>query len=98
MPEKPLHAQPDRLRDVVERLLSIFLSDPLAQPLDSDEPVPLLSTPGSKQKVLTPALTRGQKSPFDLPSSAARPALSRSIPSGQVHTGSPLRKRKDDAD
>ncbi|KAJ4314387.1 hypothetical protein N0V94_006490, partial [Neodidymelliopsis sp. IMI 364377] len=38
---KPLHTQPDRLRDLVEQFLTLFLTDPLAPPpppAPSDEP------------------------------------------------------------
>ncbi|OAL55440.1 hypothetical protein IQ07DRAFT_167229 [Pyrenochaeta sp. DS3sAY3a] len=93
MPEKPLHTQPDRLRDVVEQLLNIFLTDPLTLPLRSDEMMDPLSTPGAKQKSLTVGSTPNHASPFDLPSSA-RPAIKRSAMNGHHSTGSPMSRKK----
>ncbi|KAH7073781.1 hypothetical protein BKA63DRAFT_40505 [Paraphoma chrysanthemicola] len=92
--EKPLHAQPDRLRDVVEKLLAVFLSDPLAQPLPNDEASNVVATPGSKSRLAVSSATHGQASPFDLPS-AARPGIMRSKTDSHVYTGSPVSKKKD---
>lgn len=92
MSEKPLHTQPDRLRDVVEQLLNIFLTDPLTVPLRSDETMDSLSTPGGKQKAIAPALTPNHDSPFDLPSSA-RPALKRTQTENNYSTGSPMSRK-----
>ncbi|KAF2028614.1 hypothetical protein EK21DRAFT_69480 [Setomelanomma holmii] len=92
--QKPLHAQPDRLRDVVEKLLAIFLSDPLAQPLPNDEATNVVATPGSKSHLGVPGTTHSHTSPFDLPS-ATRPGLTRSKTDNHIYTGSPVSKRKD---
>jgi hypothetical protein len=92
MSEKPLHAQPDRLRDVVEKLLAIFLNDPLAQPLPTDEPSNPVATPGSKQRLGVPGSTINHVSPFDLPS-VKRPGMVRSKTDSQVYTGSPVSRR-----
>lgn len=94
MATKPLHAQPDRLRDVVEKLLTIFLTDPLAQPLPSAVPVDPVATPGSKQRLRIPGSTHGGASPFDLPSIARRPGMMRAVTDSQVFTGSPVSKRR----
>jgi hypothetical protein len=90
--EKPLHSQPDRLRDVVEKLLAIFLNDPLAQPLPTDE-ASNLATPGSKQHLGVPGTTISHTSPFDQPS-VKRPGMFRSKTDSQVYTGSPVSRRK----
>jgi hypothetical protein len=90
--EKPLHSQPDRLRDVVEKLLAIFLNDPLAQPLPTDE-TSNLATPGSKQHLGVPGTTISHTSPFDQPS-VKRPGMFRSKTDSQVYTGSPVSRRK----
>ncbi|KAH9883082.1 hypothetical protein J1614_000452 [Plenodomus biglobosus] len=94
MAEKPLHAQPDRLRDVVEKLLSIFLSDPLAEPLPPPAPMDPVATPGSKTRFGVPGSTHGHASPFDLPSIGRRPGMMRSVTESQIYTGSPVSKRK----
>jgi hypothetical protein len=92
MSEKPLHAQPDRMRDVVEKLLTIFLTDPLAEPLHSDIPV---ATPGGKERLLIPGSTDIHASPFDLPS-IRRPGMNRSVTDSHVYRGSPVSKNKTD--
>jgi len=79
------------LRDVVEKLLSIFLSDPLAELLAA-EPKDLVATPGAKSLLGVPGSTNGHASPFDLPS-AARPGLMRAKTDGLVFTGSPVSRR-----
>ncbi|KAL1601573.1 hypothetical protein SLS60_006488 [Paraconiothyrium brasiliense] len=90
---KPLHSQPDRLRDVVERLLAIFCADPLAQPLPGDDAAgPLLATPG-RQHLGGPGSTHSRASPFDMPS-GARQNVKTSHVEANVHTGSPLSRRK----
>ncbi|KAI8943777.1 hypothetical protein NX059_001752 [Plenodomus lindquistii] len=94
MAEKPLHAQPDRLRDVVEKLLTIFLTDPLSEPLPSATPIDHVATPGSKNRLGVPGSTHGHASPFDLPSIGRRPGMMRSVTEGHVSTGSPVSKRK----
>ncbi|CAO2648365.1 Nn.00g076320.m01.CDS01 [Neocucurbitaria sp. VM-36] len=96
MADKPLHAQPARLRDVVEKLLTIFLSDPLAEALPSEESTNPLATPGSKQKLGGPGSIHGHASPFDLPS-ITRPSMTRSVTDSHVHTGSPVSRRQVDA-
>lgn len=96
MSSKPLHSQPDRLRDVVERLLAIFCADPLAQPLPGEESTNLLNTPG-RQHFGVPGSTHSRASPFDMPS-GARQNPNKSSVQGTIHTGSPLSKRKPEND
>ncbi|KAF3050830.1 hypothetical protein E8E11_007078 [Didymella keratinophila] len=92
MTEKPLHAQPDRMRDLVEQFLTLFLNDPLAQPLPSDEATDLAATPGIKQVGIFGSSHRA--SPFDLPSGMRRPPMMRAQTDGQAYTGSPVSKKK----
>jgi hypothetical protein len=92
MTEKPLHAQTDRMRDLVEQFLTLFLTDPLAQPLPSDEPTNPVATPGIKQVGIFGSSHHA--SPFDLPSGIRRPPMMRAQTDGQVYTGSPISKRK----
>ncbi|KAF2633532.1 hypothetical protein BU25DRAFT_453283 [Macroventuria anomochaeta] len=92
MTEKPLHAQPDRMRDLVEQFLTLFLTDPLAQPLPSDEPTNPVATPGIKQVGIFGS-SHHHASPFDLPSGMRRPPMMRSQTDGQVYIGSPVSKR-----
>jgi hypothetical protein len=88
---KPLHSQPDRLRDVVEKLLAIFCTDPLTQPLLTDEPVDPLATPRAKNKLGIPGSAHSHASPFDLPSGARVKAV---ISAAEyVHTGSPVSRK-----
>ncbi|KAH7411882.1 hypothetical protein DE146DRAFT_602026 [Phaeosphaeria sp. MPI-PUGE-AT-0046c] len=84
--EKPLHAQPDQFRDVVEKFLTIYISDPLAQTLPADRTSNPVATPGTKSHLTVNA------SPFDLPSSA-RPGIMRSKTDSHIHTGSPISRR-----
>ncbi|KAF2878588.1 hypothetical protein BDV95DRAFT_478516 [Massariosphaeria phaeospora] len=91
---KPLYSQPDRLRHIVEQLLSIFCADPLTQPLPSEEPLDLLATPGNQ---LTPGLlgsSHGQVNPFDLPS-ANRYAAVKATDDTQLGNGSPVSRRRE---
>lgn len=88
-----LHAQPDRLRDVVERLLAIFCVDPLTQPSLVQDTPDLLATPGSKQRLRLPNHINHQDSPFDLPSGNRVNAM-RSAGDVQVHTGSPISRKR----
>ena len=90
---KPLHTQPDRLRDVVERLLAIFCTDPLTIPLPTEESSDPLATPSSKQRLALPGSSHSHASPFDLPSGARVNAV-RAAGGGTVHTGSPINKSK----
>ncbi|KAJ4378678.1 hypothetical protein N0V86_005549 [Didymella sp. IMI 355093] len=92
MTERPLHAQPDRMRDLVEQFLTLFLNDPLAQPLPSDEPTNPAATPGIKQVGIFGSSHHA--SPFDLPSGMRRPPMMRAQTDSQVYTGSPISKRK----
>jgi hypothetical protein len=89
---KPLHTQPDRLRDVVEKLLAIFCTDPLSQPLPADESIDSLATPGGKNNLCAPGSTHTRASPFDLPS-GARVKGSYFGPT-HVHTGSPVSRKE----
>src|SRR5690242_1139388 len=89
---QPLHAQPDRMRDLVEQFLSLFLNDPLAQPSSSDEPINPEPTPGNKQIGILGSSHHA--SPFDLPSGMRRPSMVRAQTDGQVYLGSPVSKRK----
>jgi hypothetical protein len=93
MSEKPLHVQPDRMRDVVEKLLMIFLSDPLADPPPADVPADPVATPGSKSRPGLPGSTHSHASPFDLPSTS-RPRMMRSVTDSHVFTGSPVSKKR----
>lgn len=93
MTEKPLHTQPDRMRDLVEQFLGLFLTDPLAQPLPPDEPANPVATPGIKQVGIFGS-SHHHASPFDLPSGMRRPPMLRSQTDTQVYTGSPVSKRK----
>jgi hypothetical protein len=93
MAEKPLHAQPDRMRDIVEKLLTLFLSDPLAEPPPTEIPVDPVATPGSRPRFSLTGSTHGHASPFDLPSTQRRPGMLRSVTEGHVYTGSPVSKR-----
>ncbi|KAF1917846.1 hypothetical protein BDU57DRAFT_445284 [Ampelomyces quisqualis] len=90
---KPLHAQPDRMRDVVEKLLAMFLSDPLAQAQPADLATNPVATPGSKPRSRMPESGHSHASPFDLPS-AARPGMARSKTDSHVYTGLPVSRRK----
>lgn len=92
MAEKPLHTQPDRMRDLVEQFLTLFLNDPFAQPLPSDESTNPAGTPGIIQSGIFGSSHHA--SPFDLPSGMRRPPISRAQTDGQVYTGSPVSKRK----
>lgn len=92
MSSKPLHSQPDRLGDVVERLLAIFCTDPLATLPPGDDTVRSLATPG-RSHMGVPGSTHSQASPFDLPS-GARHTASKPVVGALLHTGSPLSKRK----
>jgi hypothetical protein len=93
MSEKPLHAQPDRMRDVVEKLLAIFLSDPLAEPSPTEVSANPVATPGSRPRFGLPGSTHSHASPFDLPS-ISRPGMMRSVTDSHVYTGSPVSKRR----
>ncbi|KAF1970233.1 hypothetical protein BU23DRAFT_571025 [Bimuria novae-zelandiae CBS 107.79] len=92
MSSKPLHSQPDRLRDVVERLLTIFCTDPLAHPLSEDTVADPLTTPG-RGHLAIPGSNHGRASPFDLPS-GTRPTVSRSNTQPDARTGSPVNRRQ----
>ena len=92
MTEKPLHAQTDRMRDLVEQFLTLFLNDPLAEPLPSAEIANPVARPGIKQIGIFGSSHHA--SPFDLPSGMRRPPMMRAQTDGQVYTGSPVSKRK----
>ncbi|CAI6333766.1 unnamed protein product [Periconia digitata] len=91
---KPLHAQPERLGDIVEKFLAIFCTDPLSQPLPSEITSDPMATPGSKDKLGIPNSTHNRASPFDLPS-ASRAKLNRSVSEQHISHGSPVSKRGD---
>ncbi|KAF2491766.1 hypothetical protein BU16DRAFT_530199 [Lophium mytilinum] len=65
MATEPLHSQPDSLRDVVDRLLAIFCTDPLAEPVPTAAPIDPLSTPGSRKALLGADSAKSHKSLFD---------------------------------
>lgn len=90
MAEKPLHAQPDRLGDLVEQLLTIYLNDPLAETMPPHEPNNPVATP-HRLGVLSSA--HSHASPFDLPS-GVRPPMMRSVTDSMVYTGSPVNRKK----
>ncbi|KAI4934084.1 hypothetical protein J4E86_011466 [Alternaria arbusti] len=94
MSEKPLHATPDRMRDIVEKLLALFLSDPLAEPPPLEIPADPVATPGSRPRFVIPGSTHGHASPFDLPSTQRRPGMMRSVTDSHVYTGSPVSKKR----
>ncbi|KAF1364101.1 hypothetical protein EJ07DRAFT_173073 [Lizonia empirigonia] len=94
MTEKPLHAQPDRMRDLVEQFLALFLNDPLAQPIPLEDAVNPVATPGIKQVGIFGS-SHHHASPFDLPSGMRRPPMMRSQTDSNVYTGSPVSKKKD---
>jgi len=94
MSEKPLHATPDRMRDIVEKLLALFLSDPLAEPPPPEIPADPVATPGSRPRFVIPGSTHGHASPFDLPSTQRRPGMMRSVTDSHVYTGSPVSKKR----
>ncbi|KAI4645418.1 uncharacterized protein J4E78_009328 [Alternaria triticimaculans] len=94
MSEKPLHATPDRMRDIVEKLLALFLSDPLAEPPPTEIPADPVATPGSRPRFVIPGSTHGHASPFDLPSTQRRPGMMRSVTDSHVYTGSPVSKKR----
>jgi hypothetical protein len=93
MSEKPLHAQPDRMRDIVEKLLALFLSDPLAEPVPTEIPANPVATPGTRPRFGIPGSTHSHGSPFDLPS-ISRPGMMRSVTDSHVYTGSPVSKKR----
>ncbi|KAF1937253.1 hypothetical protein EJ02DRAFT_426809 [Clathrospora elynae] len=93
MSEKPLHAQPGRLRHVVEKLLTIFMTDPLAEPSSLVLSANPVATPGGKQTLRAPGSTHGHATPFDLPS-ITRPGMTRSATDSHVYTGSPVSRKK----
>jgi hypothetical protein len=94
MSEKPLHATPDRMRDIVEKFLALFLSDPLAEPLPTEMPADPVATPGSRPRFGLSGSTHGHASPFDLPSTSRRPGMMRSVTDSHVYTGSPVSKKR----
>lgn len=94
MAEKPLHSQPDRLRDVVEKLLTVFLADPLSQPMSLEVTTEPVTTPGSKRPGV-PGSSQLHASPFDLPSTA-RPRITRAKTDSHMYTGSPVNRKKFD--
>ncbi|KAH6867925.1 hypothetical protein BKA58DRAFT_185555 [Alternaria rosae] len=94
MSKKPLHATPDRMRDIVEKLLALFLSDPLAEPPPPEIPADPVATPGSRPRFVIPGSTHGHASPFDLPSTQRRPGMMRSVTDSHVYTGSPVSKKR----
>ena len=57
MSEKPLHVQPDRMRDVVEKLLVIFLSDPLVEPPPADVPADPFDLPSTSRPRMMRSVT-----------------------------------------
>ncbi|KAF2728355.1 hypothetical protein EJ04DRAFT_556830 [Polyplosphaeria fusca] len=89
MSSKPLHSQPDLLRDVVEKLLAIFLVDPLSESLSKAHST-LLSTPGHERKEYFPGSSHSHASPFDAPSGKRVPSK---MSQHHVHTGSPSSKK-----
>lgn len=91
--DRPLHAQPDQMRDVVEKLLAIYLSDPLAQPVPIAQSMNPVATPGGKGRLGVLETVHSQASPFDLPSSK-RPGVMRSKTDPHAYTGSPISRRQ----
>ncbi|KAF2649634.1 hypothetical protein K491DRAFT_610348 [Lophiostoma macrostomum CBS 122681] len=89
---RPLHLQPDRLRDVVEKLLPIFCTDPLTLPLPSTEAEGVMTTPGAQKRLGVPGSTHSHASPFDLPS--GHRAIAPRAPQHVAHTGSPISRQR----
>jgi hypothetical protein len=96
MSSEPLHQQPDRLRDVVEKLLLIFCTDPLAEPpaaaKRSRQGGEVIATPGQKGLRVPGSGQPAGESPFDLPSGRAVGSTAKKTE--VVHTGSPVSRRK----
>jgi hypothetical protein len=90
---KPLHSQPDRLRDVVEKLLAIFCTDPLAQPLPTDVSTDPLATPAGRNRLGVLVSTHHRTSPFDLPSATRMKTVVSAEEKAAVNTGSPVSRR-----
>lgn len=95
----PLHAQPDRLRDLVEQFLTLFLTDPLAERPPSVEAQPAQpagSTPAGGTKTPGGFRAADRGGVFDLPSGMRRPPIARAQTDGSVYvcTGSPVSRRK----
>jgi hypothetical protein len=89
---KPLHLQPDPLRDVVEKLLAIFCIDPLTVPLPSVETERVMTTPGGPKRLAVPGSTHSHASPFDLPS--GNRVVAARVGQIAAHSGSPVSRRK----
>jgi hypothetical protein len=92
MKTESLHAQPDRLRDVVEKLLAIFCTDPLALPMPIESSADSLATPGGKKILGVVGSSHSHASPFDLPSGVRLKAVP-SLAEEHVHTGSPVSRK-----
>lgn len=90
----PLHATPDKMRDIVEKLLTLFLSDPLAEPEPVPVPVESVATPGDRSRIGLFGSAHGHASPFDLPSTQRRPGMMRAVTDSHVYTGSPVSKKR----
>ncbi|KAF1997250.1 hypothetical protein P154DRAFT_441753 [Amniculicola lignicola CBS 123094] len=88
---KPLHVQPDRMRDVVERLLAIFCTDPLVETMSVDQHPRSLTTPQKGVGIVSVA--NSHESPFDAPS-GGRATVVREINVHQLQTGSPAVKKR----
>ncbi|KAF2267607.1 hypothetical protein CC78DRAFT_566069 [Lojkania enalia] len=93
---KPLHTQPDLLRDVVEKLLTIFCTNPLTETLTTTKSN-LLATPGSGKRIGMPESKHSQDSPFDAPSRSIA-APTKLVEDSLFHMGSPVMKRKGKAE
>lgn len=78
------------MRDIVEKLLAIFLGDPLS----GDGRTNLVATPSSKPHFAAPGSSRSHASPFDLPSVSRSGVLNTKVDI-QLCTGSPISRRKD---
>ncbi|KAG9194925.1 hypothetical protein G6011_00045 [Alternaria panax] len=90
----PLHATPDKMRDIVEKLLTLFLTDPLAEPEPTPMPVDAMATPGDRSRIGLFGSAHGHASPFDLPSTQRRPGMMRAVTDSHVYTGSPVSKKR----
>ena len=84
------------MQDVVERLLLIFCTDPLAAPVATEDPATTLATPGNQNRLCVTGTGKNNASPFDLPS-GRKTTSSVAQQASLAHTGSPVPRRKERA-
>ncbi|OCK84567.1 hypothetical protein K432DRAFT_401000 [Lepidopterella palustris CBS 459.81] len=87
----PLHSQPDRLRDVVDKLLAIFCTDPLNIALPMNDSKDIQSTVSNSTTLCAPDDSYPQSSPFD---SAKSPSSRLLVQGGRdIYINSPKTRR-----